>query len=62
MRILFVKAAPSVADSSAEVGHLPIREKLRRVLELHVKDATTRDDKERAEREIANFVGDGACE
>ena len=53
MRILFFKASPS--DSSLDAEQLPIDEKLRRILELHVKEAKTEDDRERAERELAGL-------
>lgn len=55
MRILFFKSAPSPSDSSVDAERLPIDEKLRRVLELHVEEAKTPEDEEHAEGELAKF-------
>jgi hypothetical protein len=47
--ILFLKSVP---DSDDE---MPLTEKLRRILMLKVEEATTDQDRERAERELAKF-------
>ena len=51
MRILFFKAARQL-DREAQV---PLPEKMRGILESHVEEAKTDDERERAERELKWF-------
>jgi len=51
MVILFFKALKD-GDSDKE----PIADKMRRILESHVKDAETDEDRERAERDLRKFA------
>jgi hypothetical protein len=50
MLILFFKAAPE-SDSNKE----PIADKMRRILESHVEDADTGEEREKAELDLAKF-------
>jgi hypothetical protein len=54
MRILFFEAARQLEKGEAKV---PLPDKMRRILESHVEEAKTDEDRERAERELQKFEG-----
>jgi hypothetical protein len=51
MLILFLKSKPTDADEQ-----LPLPEKIRRILELKVKEAKTEEDRARAQRDLDKFT------
>lgn len=51
MRILFFKAARQL-DRGAQV---PLPEKMRRILQYHIDEAKTDEDREAAEKELRKF-------
>ena len=57
MLILFLKSAPRDSDDE-----MPLTEKLRRILVLKVEEAQTDRDRERAERELRKFNGEGGSD
>lgn len=54
MRILFFKAARQPDKGEVQV---PLQDKMRRILESHVDEAKTEDERERAERELRKLDG-----
>ncbi len=56
MRILFFKSVQSSFDRSAKADREPAVDKMRRILESHVEESETDEDRERAERELAKFT------
>ena len=55
--ILFFKSRTTDSDDE-----MPLTEKLRRILVLKVEEATTDQDRERAERDLAKFEAPAAPE
>lgn len=54
MRILFFKASRQL---DKEEGDEPSSDKMRRILESHVDEAETDEDRERAEKALQKFTG-----
>jgi hypothetical protein len=58
MRILFFKSLSETRRGDAD--NEPTGDKMRRILESHVDEAKTAEDRERAEKALRDFTGAGS--